>query len=146
MPDRFIWVLMTVLIASFVAYVGYASIKRPATVEQPIISTEAIHWHSELAVYIKGEKQPIAPNISGLVHTHDSSGTMHWEMDGPVRKNFVLLKYFFGSWGKTFNANQIFDKKNGPDGTVKMTVNGQANKQFENYQIKDKDKIEIRYE
>lgn len=146
MSDRFFWSLMTVLIAGFIVYVGFASIRRPATPEQPIVSTTAIHWHPEIAVYIKGEKQLITPNIRGLVHTHDSSGTLHWELDGPVRKNFVLLKFFFGTWGKTFNTTQIFDKKNGPDGKVKMTVNGQTNTQFENYQVKDKDKIEIMYE
>ena len=80
-------------------------------------------------------------------HTHDNSGELHWEvMDGPVARDHVTLKAFFEVWGKTFTASQIFDQKNGPNGTVRMTVNGQPNNEFENYQVKDKDRIEIRYE
>lgn len=80
-------------------------------------------------------------------HTHDTSGELHWEvMSGPVTKEHVQLKAFFEVWGKTFNGAQILDAKNGSDGTVKMFVNGQPNTQFENYQIKDGDKIEVRYE
>lgn len=129
-----------------------------------IVSETGIHWHPHLAIYIKGQKQEIPANI-GIgkqnssskwydpmmdmtdFHTHDNSGTLHWEvMEGPVTKEHVQLKAFFEVWGKTFNANQIFDTKNGPDGMVKMTVNGQPNSEFENYQVRDKDQIKIRYE
>ncbi len=129
-----------------------------------IVSKSGIHWHPELAIYVKGQKQEIPANI-GIgkqyssskwydpmmdmtdFHTHDNSGTLHWEvMDGSVTKEHVQLKAFFEVWGKTFNANQILDYKNGSGGTVKMTVNGQPNAEFENYQVRDKDKIEIRYE
>ena len=129
-----------------------------------IVSKTGIHWHPQLTIYIKGQKQEIPANI-GIgkqysnskwydpmmdmtdFHTHDNSGTLHWEvMNGPVAKEHVQLKAFFEVWGKTFNANQIFDSKNGSEGAVKMTVNGQPNTEFENYQVKDKDRIEIRYE
>lgn len=129
-----------------------------------VISKTGIHWHPQLTIYIKGQKQEIPVNI-GIgkqyanskwydpmmsmtdFHTHDNSGTLHWEvMEGPVTKDHVTLKAFFEVWGKTFNANQILDAKNGAGGTVKMSVNGQPNTEFENYQVKDKDKIEIRYE
>jgi hypothetical protein len=129
-----------------------------------IVSSTGIHWHPQLSIYIKGQKQVIPANI-GIgkqyanskwydpmmsmtdFHTHDTSGELHWEvMEGPVTRDHVTLKAFFEVWGKTFNANQIFDAKNGPDETVKMTVNGQPNTEFNNYQVKDKDKIEVRYE
>ncbi len=129
-----------------------------------VVSKTGIHWHPQLVIYIKGQKQEIPANI-GIgkqysnskwydpmmdmtdFHTHDNSGRLHWEvMDGPVTKEHVQLKAFFEVWGKTFNTSQIFDAKNGPDGTVKMTINGQPNTEFENYQVKDKDRIEIRYE
>lgn len=132
--------------------------------QSDVISESGIHWHPELAIYIKGQQQEIPADI-GIgkqyasskwydsmmdmtdFHTHDTSGTLHWEvMAGPVTKEHVMLKAFFDVWGKTFNAKQIFDYKNGPDGNVKMTVNGQPNNEFENYQVKDKDKIVIRYE
>lgn len=129
-----------------------------------IVSKEGIHRHPNLAIYIKGRKQEIPANI-GIgkryanskwydpmmsmtdFHTHDTSGELHWEvMEGPVTKKHIQLKAFFEVWGKTFNSNQIFDAKNGSDEMVKMTVNGQPNSEFENYQVKDKDQIEIRYE
>ncbi len=129
-----------------------------------VISKTGIHWHPQLAIYIKGQKQEIPANI-GIgkqyasskwydpmmsmtdFHTHDSSGELHWEvMEGPVTKDHVTLKAFFEVWGKTFNANQILDARDRADGTVKMFVNGQPNTKFEDYQVKDKDRIEIRYE
>lgn len=135
-----------------------------AAASSDIVSKAGIHWHPQLTIYINGQKQEVPANI-GIgkqyrnskwydpmmdmtdFHTHDNSGTLHWEvMDGPVTKDHVTLKAFFEVWGKTFTANQIFDAKNGPDGTVKMTVNGQPNTEFEDYQVKDKDKIEVRYE
>lgn len=129
-----------------------------------IVSKDGIHWHPHLSIYIKGQKQEIPANI-GIgkqyssskwydpmmdmtdFHTHDNSGTLHWEvMDGPVTRDHVTLKAFFDVWSKPFSSTQILDAKNGSDGTVKMTVNGQPNTEFENYQVKDKDDIVIRFE
>src|SRR5712692_11320231 len=109
-----------------------------AVASNDIVSKTGIHWHPRLTIYIKGQKQEIPANI-GIgkqyanskwydpmmdmtdFHTHDNSGTLQWEvMDGPVTKEHVQLKAFFEVWGKTFNANQIFDVKNGSSGTVKM--------------------------
>lgn len=128
------------------------------------ISQSGVHWHPELSIYIKGQKKEI-PKDLGIgsvysdhlfydpmmqmtdIHTHTSDGILHWEvMSGPVKKGHARLKAFFGIWGKTFNANQIFDYQNGQEGTVKMFVNGQESSEYENYVVKDKDKIEIRYE
>lgn len=119
--------------------------------EDQIISRKGIHWHPRIIVSIKGEKQEIPANFgTGTVHlpihTHDSSGVLHLEVNGLVTKEEIKLAKWFQLWGKQFNSNCIFDKCNGSDGTVKMTVNGQENKEFENYQMKDGDRIEIRYE
>lgn len=129
-----------------------------------VVSSEGIHWHPELSIVIKGQKQAIPANIGiGMqyagykyydsmmmmtnIHTHDASGQLHWEvMQGPVTKDEVLLGDFFGIWGKTFSKDCIFDSCNGQGGTVKLFVNGKENTEFENYQVRDKDKIEIRYE
>ncbi|MGB3921880.1 MAG: hypothetical protein WBL19_01175 [Minisyncoccia bacterium] len=129
--------------------------------QSDIVSEKAVHWHPELSVTIKGEKQPIPANIGiGMqyagypqydsmmmmanMHTHDDSGMIHWEvMEGPVTKDEVTLAVFFGIWGKTFNKDCIFEYCNGAGGTVKMLVNGKENTEFENYVVKDKDKIEI---
>lgn len=131
-----------------------------------VISEGGIHWHPELAIYIKGQKQTIPADIGigrqytssrfydpmmGMtdVHTHDSSGTLHWEvMDSmaPVHKADIRLGVFFQIWGEAFNANQIFAYHNGPDGNVTMTVNGKPNTDFDNYLVHDGDRIEIRYQ
>ena len=146
MSNRVFYGILTILSVVFLGFFISYSAKSKPTPEQPIVSKEEIHWHPQLAIIIKGQQQAIPPNLKGLVHTHDSSGTLHWELGGPVRKNFVLLKFFFGTWGKTFTANQILDSKNGSNGKVQMLVNGQPNTQFENYQVKDKDQIQISYE
>lgn len=132
--------------------------------DEEAISPEGIHWHPNLTIYIKGQKQNIPTNI-GVgsqysnsrfydsmmsmtdIHTHDGSGELHWEvMQGPTKKGYLRLGNFFEIWGKPFNQNQIFDFTNGDKGKVKMTINGKENTEFENYHVQDKDIIEIRYE
>ncbi len=81
------------------------------------------------------------------MHTHDTSGMLHWEvMQGPVKKEEVRLSTFFAVWGKKFDKDCIFEFCNGTEGKVKMFVNGKENTEFQNYLVNDKDKIEIRYE
>lgn len=123
----------------------------PPAAEGDVISKGGFHWHPELSISIKGEKQEIPANIGiGVVHqelhTHDASGVIHMEMKGLVMKDETTLGAFFKSWGEQFNANCIFESCNSPDGALKMLVNGEPNTKFENYAMKDADKIEIRYE
>lgn len=121
--------------------------------EDQIISSAGIHWHPKLTLLVKEKKQEIPPNLGiGAVHqpmhTHEDNkeGVIHMEMQGVVTKDETRLSKFFQVWGKQFNANCIFDKCNGEEGTVKMNVNGQENKEFENYHMKDGDRIEIKFE
>jgi len=113
-------------------------------VGQDVVSRNGFHGHSELVIYVKGEKLDIPENI-GIgavhqpVHTHDDSnqGIVHMEFNGIVRKQDVTLGVFFKNWGKdmrSFGTN------------MKMTVNGKENTDYENYIMGDKDKIELRYE
>ncbi|HMS23140.1 MAG TPA: hypothetical protein PKA38_05295 [Candidatus Levybacteria bacterium] len=122
--------------------------------ESDIVARNGMHWHPKLSIYIKGEKQPFTNGI-GLngavhnpIHTHDDADKdiVHMEFQGVVTKEDTKLASFFKIWGKKFSSTQIFDKKNGEEGTVKMTVNGKGNTQFENYQMRDGDMIEIKYE
>lgn len=128
------------------------------------VSRQGVHWHPELTIVINGEKQVVPPNIGiGMqysehpqydhmmrmtnMHTHDNSGTLHWEvMRGPVRKEDVRLGQFFSVWGKQFTRSCVFDFCNGPEGMLRMVVNGAENIEFEDYIVGDKDIIEIRYE
>ena len=120
-----------------------------------IIARNGIHWHPQLTIIINGVEQEIPADIGITavseeeIHTHDedaSQGIIHLEMKGLVTENETRLGNFFKIWKKTFNKTQIFDKKNSKEGKVSMTVNGKPNVDFENYLMKDKDKIVIRYE
>lgn len=116
----------------------------PKAPESDIVSRTGFHWHPELTMYVKGEKQEIPANIGiGAVHqpihTHDDSsqGIVHMEFQGLVRKQNAILGQFLKSWDKDINSFGT---------NVKMNVNGQENTELENYQMQDKDKIELRYE
>lgn len=120
-----------------------------------IVASNGLHWHPKLTITIDGKRQEIPANlgIGGAVHqkihTHDQDakdGVVHMEMQGVATKDDTKLDNFFRIWGKDFNSTQIFDKKNGQKGKVKMMVNGKENIEFENYMMKDGDNIEIRFE
>lgn len=116
----------------------------PKTSEGDILSRTGFHWHPELTIYVKGEKQEFPSNIGiGAVHqpihTHDDSnqGIVHMEFQGMARKENATLGQFFKNWGKDINSFGA---------NMKMTVNGEENTEYENYVMRDKDKIELRYE
>jgi len=116
-----------------------------------IVSRKGLHLHPILNIYIKGQLQTLPIDVGlGVVHqpihTHDADNKVHLEFSGLVTIKDTMLGEFFRIWGKQFNSNCVFDNCNGPSGTVKMFVNGQINNDFENYPMKDEDKIEIRYE
>lgn len=124
---------------------------QPQISESDIISKSGIHWHPQLAIYIKNKPQEIPANIGiGIthetIHTHDTTGTLHLEFPGFATKNDIKLGRFFKIWGKQFNSNCIFDYCNQDDGKVKFSVNGKENSDLENYLMHDQDRIEIRYE
>jgi hypothetical protein len=122
--------------------------------ESKIITRNGMHWHPKVTIYIKGEKQSL-PNGIGLngsahnpIHTHDDADQdiVHMEFQRVVTKEETKLGNFFEIWGKEFSSTQIFDRKNSPEGSVKMMVNGNNNTEFENYKMRDGDQIEINYE
>ncbi|MBI1974710.1 MAG: hypothetical protein HYS51_02625 [Candidatus Zambryskibacteria bacterium] len=116
-----------------------------------IISRNGLHWHPTLEIYVKGEKQEIPVNTGigdqyaaqpmGMspIHTHADAnqGIIHMEFEGVVRKEDTKLSKFFESWNKDINSfgSNVF-----------MKVNGEPNTELGNYEMKDGDKIELRYE
>ncbi len=123
--------------------------------EADVVSRSGLHWHPEIAVYVKGVKQDI-PHM-GLSdmdmmtvqklhskmqkqHTHIGSneqGIIHLKFQGLVLKRDIMLGEIFRKLGKntrSYGAN------------LKMSVNGKENTEYENYVMQDKDKIELRYE
>lgn len=122
----------------------------------------AVHWHPILTILIDGKQMTIPPNLgsgtgkivdthlSGMrmspTHTHGSDGTIHVENNNPSSKpETVTLGYVFYVWDKTFNSTCIFEYCT-DKGTLKITVNGKENTDFENYIMQDKDQIKIEYE
>ena len=110
----------------------------------------ALHIHSDLKIKIDGKDFPIPTNIgiqTGImrpIHTHDSSGEVH--IEGPYARDFTIGE-FFEIWNKTFNSTCIFEHCTGAGNAseLKMLINGQENKQFENYTMRDSDEIVIEY-
>jgi len=109
-----------------------------------VLAAAGMHWHPQLEIYVKGEKIEIPQDI-GLgaihkpIHTHDDSGQgiIHMEFPGLVRRQDAALGQFFNNWNKdvgSFGTN------------MKMTVNGQENTEYENYVMRDGDKIVLSYE
>lgn len=119
-----------------------------------VISQNGLHWHPNLSIFIKGEQKLLDDGIGlGAVHqpmhTHTEDykeGVVHMEMKGVVSKDDTKLGEFFQVWGKKFNSQCILDQCATESGKLKMTVNSQENAEYENYLMKDSDKIEIRYE
>lgn len=156
--------VVTVVASALLVIGGQKTAKERASGN--IVSDKPIHWHPQLVIFVQGKRVEIPANLGigkqyrsnrwfdpmmGMtdIHTHDSSGTLHWEVmqdKTPVTKDHVLLGVFFEIWGKPFSSQQILSYQNGSGGTVKMTVNGKPNTEFEKYQVRDGDKIEIRFE
>jgi len=113
-----------------------------ALTDPNIVSVNGLHYHPTLKIFVKGEPIVIPQNI-GLVgrhkpmHTHDDVPIIHLEYPAKVTKDDTRLREFFEIWGKDFRE---FGQ------TVTMTVNGEPNTELENYEMKDGDKIELRYE
>lgn len=120
-----------------------------------VISRTGIHWHPTIAIYIKGVQQEIpadigvGPQFAGTpgydpqmkmaaLHTHDDLPIVHLEfMDGPVRIADATVGQFFTMWGKDMRSLGA---------SVRMTVNGKESAEFENYVMRDGDKIELHYD
>src|SRR3989344_5085247 len=107
-----------------------------------VISRNGLHWHPTLEIYVRGEKLEIPQNIGigGVhepVHTHDDLPILHLEFSGIVRAEDIMLGKFFENWGTDILS---FGK------SMRMTVNGVDNTEYERYIMKDKDKIELHYD
>ncbi len=116
--------------------------KQVASGDSNILSMRGIHTHPELEIFVKGEQIEIPQNVGiGAVHqpmhTHDDAPIIHLEYPARVTREDTRLGKFFAVWGKDFRE---FGQN------VTMTVNGEPNTEYENYEMKDGDKIELHYE
>lgn len=136
---------MAIAIAVGIAiFMTYQQPKSNASV--PIDSMGMMHLHTHLTLVFDGKEAPIPANIGidqtmwndhsldsygmkgmTVLHTHDTSGTIHVE-------SYKIKDYTFGQlldiWGLGLNAYK-----------VTMTVNGQPVQDYRDYVFKDGDKI-----
>ena len=129
--------------------------KSIANSDPDIVASSGIHWHPQLTIYVKGQQVQIPQNLGigaqfagtngydpqmqmAAVHTHEDLPLIHLEfMSGPVRKEDVTLGQFFKIWGKDMRSLGT---------NMHMTVNGTPNTDYENYVMRDGDKIELNYD
>lgn len=136
-----ILVLVVGALAGLFLLVGKDTLPLTTETDNMVISQEPVHYHPELTIYVKGQQQLIPSNI-GIgpskheeVHTHEDVPKIHYELTAaPITKQTASVGAFFKIWGVSF------------EGKVSMSVNGQPNNELFNYVIKDKDKVEVRYE
>ena len=119
-----------------------------------VISQNGIHWHPTLEIFVRGEKVDIPANIGlgqqyssmptfdrsmGMtaVHTHEDMPVIHLEFPGLVRSSDITLGTFLRVWGKDIRS---FGE------SVRMTVGGAENTEYENYIMRDGDKIQLNYD
>lgn len=144
--DKKIVTIVSVCIVAVILSAGIflqKSEKAGANGSDNLVSKSGLHWHSDIAIVVKGKNIEVPPNI-GLeaghnpVHTHDNEpNIIHMEFPGIVRQDDLMLGEFFRVWKKdirSFGTN------------IKMTVNGVENTEFEKYHMKDNDKIVLSYE
>ncbi len=147
-----LYILIVIGVIGLFSWVIISRPKPEAELKEVIVAEKGIHLHPNLTIKVLGQYQDIPADI-GIssvahqpIHTHKSNGILHIEYPALVREKDLKLGRFFEVWRKQFNKDCIFDKCNGPEGQVKMFVNGEENFEFENYLMQDKDKIEIVFE
>lgn len=144
-------IIVAILAALFV---GVSWTSSPPASDPGILSSSGLHWHPRLEIYVRGEKQDIPSNIgvgphyAGMptfdpsmrmtaIHTHDPDGTIHLEFPAQVTRDDIKLNNFFTIWGKEMMSF---------GSVVTMTINGEENTELGEYEMKDRDKIVLRYE
>ena len=130
----------------------------PRKPESPTVKGKN-HIHADLVITIDGERFPIPggigllagggtthiPGAQKIIHTHVENDQLHIEAvgNGPLHEDDTKVSTFFGIWGKEFNATTILDHTTLSGGVLQFKVNGVDNMEFQNYQMRDGDKLEI---
>ncbi|MBI5465783.1 MAG: hypothetical protein HY974_00670 [Candidatus Kerfeldbacteria bacterium] len=140
----------TLVMSGLFGFIWYLT-NQPSGGGRKVIARAGLHWHPELDIYLNNLRQAIPANIgiSGAhnpIHTHAADNVIHLEMSGLVYADDIRLGEFFKVWGQTLTPTCIFKQCNDSAGTLKMFVNGQPSTEFDQYQMHDKDKIELRYD
>lgn len=138
----------------------FLSLPKPPPVNYDVVGLSFplgnIHWHATPTVTVCGEtvalpKPPPGQEFgNALLHVHNDS---LFHIEGSVSSpSQITLGAMMSNIGKNFSQMALLDKKNGDScpsgkaGKVQLIINGVENNQYENYIIRDGDKIEMRFE
>lgn len=113
-----------------------------APTEAALVARNGLHWHPKLEIYVNGEKIEIPEGVGlGAVHlpmhTHDDLPIIHLEFSGRVVEDDLRLGNFFRNWGRDMRS---FGEN------MHMTVNGETSTEYENYILRDGDRVELHYD
>lgn len=147
------WALVALIPVAFIGWITWKIVTSPVRPEGDVVSRTEVHWHAKLDITVRGQDVVIPANI-GIplgnptahpenMHTHAEDHIVHIEKLPPVYKNDLRIGNFFNVWGKRFDSQCVADECTEDAEKLTMTVNGQTNTDFENYLLKDGDKVEI---
>ncbi|MBU1039253.1 hypothetical protein KKC17_03480 [Patescibacteria group bacterium] len=145
------FLILFLLITGFITWLILRSSYNKPKIDNGLISKNGLHWHAQLSIKINGQLEKIPADV-GLktihlpIHTHETDGTIHLEFSGLTTKQDTQLGQFFNNWGKVFNSNCIFDYCTDNNKKLSLYVNGQPNWEFDKYEMKDNDTLEIVFE
>jgi len=119
------------------------------------------HIHANLKITINGEQVTIPagiglppggsavhiPGAQKVIHTHVENDQLHIEAvtSGPLHEDDTKMSTFFAIWGKDFSSTSILGNTTFSGGTIQLLVNGEPNTNYQNYQMRDGDNLEIIY-
>ena len=143
-PKLIVLCVLIATVAGIAIFMNYSHPKSSTSV--PIDTMGMMHLHTHLTLVIDGKEEQVPANIGidpslwndhsldsygmkgmTVLHTHDTSGTIHVE-------SYKVQDYTFGQlldiWKPDLVGYKIF-----------MTVNGQPVQDYQNYIFKDGDKV-----
>lgn len=140
-------IVLCVLIATAAGIAIFMNYSHPkSSTSVPIDTMGMMHLHMHLTLVIDGKEEQVPANIGidpslwndhsldsygmkgmTVLHTHDTSGTIHVE-------SYKVQDYTFGQLLDIWKPDLVGDK-------IFMTVNGQPVQDYQNYIFKDGDKV-----
>ncbi len=154
-----IYIVGGLLAGILVVLLGYSTyvylqsdIEEHGVVLEEVPGFRAVHWHARLDMYACGAELRLPLNRgTPLLHTHKDPHKIHIEGLVPEGKS-VTLGEFMDAVEVPFSSTQLLEYQNDnscpdeePD-TLYMTVNGQENAAFRDYEIRDGDVIILIYD
>jgi len=150
------WIIVFLILA-FLIFSIYGLSKKSSEKEANSYTKTSVHWHAYPKVEICGKEKelpyPLGKDHLGnaLLHTHSPPDNFIHVEGRVYSPNDIKIGKYFEVLGIKFTENQIFDTKNGDlcddkPGKLRMFVNDIENFELNNYLIKDKDNIVIKYE